>query len=118
MFGYINAPVFLLRHPTEMTPQDVATAHVNAIEKPEAGGKRFLLTAGQFSNQQIVDVILKNFPELADRLPSQREPNDGFPTGGVYKGDNTRSKEVLGLEYISFETCIVDLVKVLLEMGA
>lgn len=98
--------------------KDVAAAHVNAIEKPEAGGKRFFITAGQFSNQQMADIIIKNFPQLADKLPAERESNDGFPEGGVYDSDNTRSRQVLGIEYISLEKSIVDLVNVLLKMGA
>ena len=64
----------------------------------------------------MADVIIKNFPQLADKLPATREPNDGFPEGGVYKGDNTRSKEILGLEYTSFEKSITDLVKMLLQL--
>jgi len=98
--------------------RDVAIAHVNAIERPEAGGKRFLVTASQFSNQQIADVIVKNFPQLADKLPATREPNNGFPEGGVYNGDNTRSKEILGLEYTPLEKSITDLVQVALQMAA
>ena len=91
---------------------------MNALEKLEAGGKRFFVPAGQFSNQQIADVIIKNFPQLADKLPATREPNDGFPEGGVYSGDNTRSKEILGLEYTTLEKSITDLVKVILQVAA
>jgi len=98
--------------------RDVATAHVNAIERPEAGGKRISVAAGQFSNQQMADIIVKNFPQLADKLPATREPNDGYPEGGVYNCDNTRSKEILGLEYTSLEKSITDLVTVLLQMAA
>jgi len=98
--------------------RDVATAHVNAIEKPEAGGKRICVSAGNYSNQQLADVVVRNFPQLADKLPTTREPNDGYLEGGVYNVDNTRSKEVLGLEYTSLEKSIIDLVKVLLQMTA
>lgn len=77
-----------------------------------------MVTASQFSNQQIADVIVKNFPQLADKLPATREPNNGFPEGGVYNGDNTRSKEILGLEYTPLEKSITDLVQVALQMAA
>lgn len=95
----------------------MAEAHVAAL-KPEAGGKRFFVTAGNISNQEIADIIKTNFPELADRLPSTAEPNSGYPEGGVYSADNSRSKAVLGLNYLSLEKSVVDLVKVLKEMGA
>ena len=77
-----------------------------------------MVISSQFSNQKIADVIVKNFPQLADKLPTTREPNGGFPEGGVYNGDNTRSKEILGLEYASLEKSITDLVKVILQMAA
>lgn len=96
----------------------MAEAHVAAMEKPEAGGKRFFVVQGHFSNQQIADIIKKNFPDLADKTPAQREPNDGMPTGGLYDIDNSRSKNVLGLKYKPLEATVVDLVKVLREMGA
>ncbi|KAI5794445.1 hypothetical protein DFH27DRAFT_566534 [Peziza echinospora] len=98
--------------------RDVALAHVLAIEKEEAGGKRFFVTAGKYTNGEIASVIKKNFPELASKVPEISEENDGLPEGGVYAADNTRSKTVLGLTYRSLEESITDLVKVLLELGA
>lgn len=97
--------------------RDVAEAHVAAFEKPEAGGKRFFLVGGTFTNQTIADTVVKNFPEYKDNVPEKREPNDGYPEGGYYSFDNTRSKEVLGIKYRSFEESIVDLVKSLKELG-
>jgi len=98
--------------------RDVAEAHVAAMEKPEAGGNRFFIVQGHFSNQQLADIISKEFPDLSDKLPEKREENDGFPADGLYKIDNSRSKQILGLQYKSLNQSIVDLVKVLKEMGA
>ncbi|KAI5815642.1 hypothetical protein BZA77DRAFT_315615 [Pyronema omphalodes] len=97
--------------------RDVALAHVEAMEREEAGGKRFFLVEGSyFSNQQIADIIVKNFPEYKHLFPEQKEPNGGF-TEGVYTVDNTVSREVLGIKYHDFETCVVDIVKSLKELG-
>lgn len=98
--------------------RDVAEAHVNALLKPSAGGKRFFVVAGRFSNFQIASIIKKRYPQLRDRLPSVDEPNDGFPEGGVYDADNSRSKDILGLNYKTLEQSVTDLVDVLLKMGA
>lgn len=98
--------------------RDVAEAHVNALERPEAGGKRFFVVAGRFSNNQIASIVRKNYPQLADKLPTAEEPNDGFPEGGVYDADHSRSVEILGLKYKSLERSVVDLTDVLLSMGA
>lgn len=99
--------------------RDVAEAHVAALEKEAAGGKRFFISSeDHFSNQMIVDIVRKNFPQYAAELPEKSEPNHGLPEGGCYTANNTRSKEVLGLTYTSLERSVVDLVKLLQELGA
>ncbi len=49
--------------------RDVAQAHVAAAEKKEAANKRFFIVAGFFSNGEIVDIVRKEFPDLAKNLP-------------------------------------------------
>jgi nucleoside-diphosphate-sugar epimerase len=95
--------------------RDVALAHVQAMEVPEAGGKRFFCTAGFLSNAAIATIIKAKFPELADKLPADIKsdlPED------VYGYDNTQSRQVLGIDYRSLEDSIVDTVKSLLATGA
>lgn len=90
-----------------------------ALEKDSAGGKRFFISSeNNFSNQMIVDIIKKEFPQYATGLPEEREPNNGLPEEGCYTANNTRSKEILGVSYRALNESIVDLVKVLQEMGA
>lgn len=95
--------------------RDVALAHVKAMEVPDAAGKRFFVTNGYMSNGEIASVIKKNFPDLADKLPANLEsdrPKD------IFGYDNTRSKEILGLQYKPLEETVVDTVKSLLAAGA
>ena len=66
----------------------------------------------------MANIIKSKFPRLADKLPAQEVENEGFPVGGMYTGDNSRSRKVLGVEYRGLEESITDLVRVLLEMGA
>ena len=66
-------------------------------------------------------VIRKNFPEFKDKLPAPN-PNGpgGFPEGtekSLYKYDNSRTKEVLGIQFRSLEESIADLVKSLKAVG-
>lgn len=96
--------------------RDVALAHVKAIEVPEAGGQRFFVTAGYFSNKQVADVIRETHPELESKLPSKDLPSD-FPQN-VYGYDNKKSLEVLGLKYRSLKETVSDTVSSLLEVGA
>jgi nucleoside-diphosphate-sugar epimerase len=95
--------------------RDVALAHVKAMEVPAAGGQRFFAVAGYMSNAGIADIIKNNFPDLADKLPA--DPKSDIPED-VYGFDNSKSKEVLGIEYKSFEKSVVDTVKSLLAAGA
>jgi nucleoside-diphosphate-sugar epimerase len=100
--------------------RDVAAAHVAAFERPEAANKRFFTTAGYFSNKEICQIIRKNFPEFKD-LPSDSTPGGDYPEGtpdkGLYKYDNKRSIEVLGLKYKTLEESIVDCVKSFQKKG-
>lgn len=96
--------------------RDLAIAHVKAIELPEAAGKRFFVTAGYMSNKDIADCIRENFPELKSQLPPEDSQSD-MPKD-VFKYDNSRSVEVLGLKYRSLNDCVKDTVKSLQAVGA
>ncbi|KAJ9649621.1 Glycine-rich RNA-binding protein 2, mitochondrial [Coniosporium tulheliwenetii] len=99
--------------------RDVALAHVKAMELPEAANKRFFVTAGHFSNREIVEAISKNFPDLKDGLPTEfKKGVDDYPEEGFYSYDNSRSREILGLKFRSIEECVTDTVKSLQAVGA
>ena len=97
--------------------RDLALAHVKAAELPDAANKRFFITAGYFSNEEIADIVRDNFPDLKDEVPTKGTKGGEYPEGGVYKYDNSRSKEVLGIEYRGLKESIVDTVKSLQAVG-
>jgi len=97
--------------------RDLALAHVLAIEKPEAVNKRFFVTAGYFSNKEISNIVRKNFPALKS-LPSESTPGGDYPSGGIYKYDNSQTINVLGIKFRSLEDSITDTVKSLQAVGA
>ena len=68
------------------------------MEKPETADKRFFITKGNFCNREIVEIIMKEFPEYKDRLPQGEalKPGD-FPEGGPTGYLNAQSLEVLGV---------------------
>ncbi|KAK7920637.1 NADPH-dependent aldehyde reductase ARI1 [Apiospora marii] len=98
--------------------RDVALAHVQAMEKAEAGGKRFFVLAGKFSNREIVDAVRKNFPELQDKLPAEDAKGGDYPEGGFPGYDNSQATNVLGIKWIPLEKSVVDTVKSLQAVGA
>lgn len=93
--------------------RDVALAHVRAVERPEAGGHRFLMVEGYWTNKQMVDVIREYFPGLRHNLPDSVESD--FPDK-IFSFDNKPSIAVLGIKYHPFEQCIVDSVNGLLKV--
>ena len=93
-------------------------AHVKAAEEKAAGGNRFFLVAGKYSNKELGQVIRKNFPDLASKAPTEQTPGGDFPQGGVFGFDNSKSKKVLGIEYNSFEKAITDTVNSLKDINA
>ncbi|KAK4188882.1 putative NADPH-dependent methylglyoxal reductase [Podospora australis] len=105
-----TAPVF-----TFVDVRDVALAHVRAMTRPEAGGKRFYMVGGFFSNPKIAGIIAKNYPELKEKLPNEGKCKDDVPEDH-WGFDNKRSKEVLGIRYRDLEESVVDTVDSILEM--
>ncbi|KAB8303675.1 hypothetical protein EYC80_005065 [Monilinia laxa] len=98
--------------------RDLALAHIRAIEMPDAADKRFFVTEGYFSNREIAEIVRRNFPEYAKELPGEDVKGGGQPEGGVYKFDNSRAVDVLGLKFRGLEESVVDTVKSLKAVGA
>ena len=95
--------------------RDIALSHVRAIERDSAAGKRFFVVSGFFRNAEVADIIKKNFPEYKDKLPASYERD---PEKFSFKIDNSRTKDVLGIQFRDLESSIVDLVKSLKAAGA
>ena len=106
-----TAPVF-----TFVDARDVALAHVRAMTVPEAGGKRFYIVGGFFSNPKLANIIRFAHPELQDKLPSPNVEDD-FPQDH-WKFDTTRSRQILGLEYTPLEKSVRDTVESILKAQA
>lgn len=98
--------------------RDLALCHVAAIEKDEAANKRFFITAGYFSNREIAQAVEKNYPQYKENLPSKSTPGGDYPEDGVYKYDNKRVIDVLGVKFRSLDESVKDTVKSLQAVGA
>ncbi|KAG9121090.1 methylglyoxal reductase (NADPH-dependent) gre2 [Ceratobasidium sp. 392] len=89
--------------------RDVAKAHVAAIETPEAGNQRFLISEGTYNMGQLAEFIWSNYPERARAkgIPTSTS-KDRDPPEGTYYPDNSKSKKILGLQYNSFDNMLKD----------
>lgn len=84
--------------------RDVAKAHLLAFQKEEAIDQRLILSNGQFSGQDMVDVLTKEFPFLKGTVPVGKHiAHDSFPSV-----NNSKSRKILGFELISFRDTVYD----------
>lgn len=122
--------------------RDVALAHVRAVEREEAKGQRYLLIGGlcvslRFTlispmlspssgneamiiysnvqaNENIVDIVARSHPEIADRLPKvdvSKVTHDGH-----FTFDSSKAERQLGIRYTSLEDSVKDTADRLLEL--
>jgi hypothetical protein len=66
----------------------------------------------------IVDLIRKDFPEFSEAMPSASVKGGNYPAEGIFQIDNTRSREVLGIEYEKLEDTVVATVASFKAAGA
>lgn len=91
--------------------RDLAVAHVRALERPETENRRFLVTAGNYSNAEIAQIIGKEYLEFKDRMPVGEAINSGErPVSGVNGYDNRESIVVLGMKYRTLKESVVGVV--------
>lgn len=91
--------------------RDVAQAHIRAFERPEAGGQRFLISAGTFAWQEVADVLRAAYPE--EKSVPVGNPGQKAET---WELDNTKAREVLGIQFIGLKQTVEDTAKQLLEL--
>ncbi|KAK9468408.1 hypothetical protein V1512DRAFT_235199 [Lipomyces arxii] len=113
VYGMINGSVKTTStmHAGWVDVRNVAEAHVKAFETPEAAGQRYFLIGGKFYYPDVVKIIQKNFPELADKLPTISDE----PLPPFWDFSNEKSRKQLGIEYLTLEQSIVDLTKQLIS---
>lgn len=86
---------------------DVALAHLRALEVPEAGGERYLLAEGVYCNQEIADVARKVARKHASSIP---RGSPGLREADNYFGiDATKTKKALGIKWQGLEEVIAEL---------
>lgn len=81
---------------------DVAQAHVLVVQE-KVDGERFILSAGPYTFQEVVDILHKHYPIIAVGEP------------GVYnlppnRCDGSKAERMLGFKYASLETTVLQTV--------
>jgi len=93
--------------------RDLAQAHVRAIQVEEAAGSRYILSAGAFTFQDLLDGL--NTPEFSD--VRKGNPGAGKNAQHPVNYDSSHAQKVLGLKFTSLEDCAKDMASSLRERG-
>ena len=88
--------------------RDVARAHIEPLLNSEKfNGKRLILDGGRFGNQSVVD-ILNEIPQLKGKIPVGNPHRDDELSTKMAQVDNSKTKELLGFEFISLTQSVKD----------
>jgi nucleoside-diphosphate-sugar epimerase len=88
--------------------KDVAEAHVKAAEGGAAtDGKRYILSNGAYSFQEVIDIFRKHHPERNNIIVEGIPGNYAAPTRTI---DGSKAAKELGIIYQDLESTMVDTV--------
>lgn len=87
--------------------------HVQAFERPEAAGQRYLVSTSAYSYPMVVDILRHHFPELNDKIPAGEA---GVALPHVYQLDTSKAARELGFRGTPLEKTIVDAAKSFLRL--
>ncbi|QLG71660.1 hypothetical protein HG535_0B07070 [Zygotorulaspora mrakii] len=87
--------------------RDVSKAHLLAFQNEEAIGKRLGLSAGQFNGQDLAEILNRRFQQLRGVIPPCTSEG-AYKIQPYAKFDNSKTKEILGFEFITLEKSLCD----------
>lgn len=88
--------------------RDVAAAHLVAFEKDAAKNQRLVLSAGDFTGQDLVDVIHKNAGDAAKNVPVGNPGTGPELRASLCKVDLSKTEGILGFKYITLDQSVID----------
>ena len=112
--------------------RDVASAHIRALEVPEAAGNRFICSTRKMPMRELALILDEHFSDLGFNIPTRRLPNILFRIGAMFDATaklalgqlgktqdllTDRVEDVLGWEPIDLERSIVEMGESLLSYG-
>lgn len=93
--------------------RDVAAAQIASVEKNL--NDRFIVYSGPFDNQMIIDLAVEKFP--SEYKGTKGKKGDYMTKNSkLFRLDNTKLKNELGIEPRSFEECFGDTMKALFQL--
>ncbi|KAI1855277.1 hypothetical protein JX266_000142 [Neoarthrinium moseri] len=97
--------------------RDIARAHLLSASVPEAGGKRFVICAGEMGYQRIANILRESLPQKRGTIP-EGDPGQWSMEEGTYTASSEDAEKVLGLHFITAESTIGDFARQLASIEA
>ena len=95
--------------------RDCAIAHLKAVELAEAANKRFILCCSDNWFREVTAILAPIYNPKGCKVPTEdadgEDPDPGNPC------NNTRSREVLGIQYTPLATTMCDMADSLIASG-
>lgn len=87
--------------------EDVAKAHILAMQKDELINKRLLVVNKMYTDQDILDILNEDFPVLKGKIPVGK-PGTGniAANNGAAQMNDDATRKLLKFEYISFKDTV------------
>ncbi|OAK99252.1 NAD(P)-binding protein [Phaeosphaeriaceae sp. SRC1lsM3a] len=101
--------------PLYVDVRDLATAHLRAMVAPEAANKRFNVCAGDIRSQEIADILRKEVPGSAGRVPKGEPGKDTKPHDAV-RLNSSRAEKILGMQWRTKVETFKDMGRQFMEM--
>ncbi|CEP63349.1 SDR family oxidoreductase LALA0_S08e00386g [Lachancea lanzarotensis] len=94
--------------------RDVSKAHLIAFQSKSATGQRLGVNSGQFNSKDLSEILSQNFPQLKGKLPKTTDEGAN-KTEPYAKFDTSKTKKILGFEFINLEKSVCDTAKQILD---
>lgn len=104
-----TAPVPPTKGPVWVDVRDLAAAHVEAFWNPKASNSRYMVSAGDFDNQEIADILREHFPisQIRENIPVG-QPGARL-TGKHFTTDSTKAIDELLVTFRPLKESVIDL---------
>ncbi|KAL6927869.1 hypothetical protein ACO0SA_004492 [Hanseniaspora valbyensis] len=113
----VNDPVGTNYYGFCIDVRDVARAHIEPLLNSEKfNGERLYMVTGTYGEQDIVDT-LNTIPELKGKIAVGTPHRDDDIQNRIAKCDNSKTRKLLGFEFISVEQSILDTAQQVLKVS-
>lgn len=127
--GYPGIPTPVIEN-SAVDVRDVAIGHVNALEYPDAKGKRYIISGFPLENTKVFDILRQKYGSLGYEICTNPIDAEGIKASGHgpsmrvlgflgkrFRVNNSRGINELGMKYRTAEESLIDQAEKQIELG-